>query len=126
MNNDVKNKMKNDFNLSNSDIAELEWKIAKNNESGFNGSCFGMTVSEIMAYQGDLKLSRYGGSDIVNQNTNTSNITSVINFIQVLQSNSEMCQSIRQTPFLRGDYSQTEFISKLSDVAENSNYLVKL
>ena len=126
VNNDVKNKMKKDFNLSNSDIAELDWKIAKNNESGFNGSCFGMTISEIMAYQGDLKLSRYGGSDIVNQNSNTSNMTSVINFIQVLQSNSEMCQSIRQTPFLIGEYPQADFISKLSDVAENSNYLVKL
>lgn len=71
-------------------------------------------------------MSRYGGSDIVNQNTNTSNMTSVINFIQVLQSNSEMCQSIRQTPFLSGGFPQTEFIKKLSDVAANSNYLVKL
>lgn len=126
VNNDVKIKMKNDFNLSNSEIKELEWRIAENNESGFMGSCFGMTVSEIMAYQGGLKLSRYGGSDIVNQNTNTSNMTSVINFIQVLQSNSEMCQSIRQTPFLSGEFPQAEFIKKLSDVAENSNYLVKL
>ena len=126
VNNEVKIKMKNDFNLSNSEIKELEWKIAKNNESGFMGSCFGMTVSEIMAYQGGLKLSRYGGSDIVNRNANTSNMTSVINFIQVLQSNSEMCQSIRQTPFLSGEFPQAEFIKKLGDVAENSNYLVKL
>lgn len=126
VNNDVKIKMKNDFNLSNSEIKELEWKIAKNNESGFMGSCFGMTVSEIMAHQGALKLSRYGGSDIVNQNANTSNMTSVINFIQVLQSNSEMCQSIRQTPFLSGEFPQEEFINKLSDVMVNSNYLVKL
>lgn len=126
VNSDVMNKMEADFNLSNSDIVELKWNIANDNKSGFNGSCFGMTISEIMAYQGDLKLSRYGGYDIVNQNTNTSNMTSVINFIQELQSNSEMCQSIRQTPFLKGSYSQTEFISKLSDVAEDSNYLVKL
>ncbi len=126
VNNDVMNKMKKDFNLSNSDIVELKWNIANDNASGFQGSCFGMTISEIMASQGNLKLSRYGGHDVVNQNTNTSNMTSVINFIQELQSNSEMCQSIRQTPFLRGNYTQKEFISKLSDVAENSNYLVKL
>lgn len=126
VNSDVMNKMKKDFNLSNSDIVELKWNIANDNKSGFSGSCFGMTISEIMAHQGDLKLSRYGGNDIVNKNTNTSNMTSVINFIQELQSNSEMCQSIRQTPFLKGDYSQKEFVSKLSDVATNPNYLVKL
>lgn len=126
VNNDVMNKMKKDFNLSNSDIVELKWNIANDNQSGFSGSCFGMTISEIMAHQGDLKLSRYGGNDIVNKNVNTSNMTSVINFIQELQSNSEMCQSIRQTPFLKGDYSQEEFISKLSDVATNSDYFVKL
>lgn len=126
VNSDVMNKMKKDFNLSNSDIVELKWNIANDNKSGFSGSCFGMTISEIMAHQGDLKLSRDGGNDIVNKNTNTSNMVSVINFIQELQSNSEMCQSIRQTPFLKGYYSQKEFVSKLSDVATNSNYLVKL
>ena len=126
VNSDVMDKMKKDFNLGNSDIVELKWNIANHNKSGFSGSCFGMTISEILAHQGDIKLSRYGGNDIVNKNANTSNMTSVINFIQELQSNSEMCQSIRQTPFLKGDYSQEEFVSKLNDVATNSNYLVKL
>lgn len=126
VNSDVMDKMQKDFNLSNSDIAELKWNIANDNASGFNGSCFGMTISEIMAYQGGLRLSRYGGSDVVNQNANTSDMTSVINFIQELQSNSEMCQSIRQTPFLSGKFPQAEFIRKLRDVAENSDYLVKL
>lgn len=126
VNSDVMNKMKKDFNLSNSDIFALKKKIANDNKSGFKGSCFGMTISEILVHQGELKLSRYGGNDIVNKNANTSNMTSVINFIQELQSNSKMCQSIRQTPFLYGDYTQKEFISKLSDAAANSNYLMKL
>lgn len=126
VNSDVMNKMKKDFDLSNSDIVELKKEIASDNQSGFKGSCFGMTISEILVHQGELKLSRYGGNDIVNKNVNTSNMTSVINFIQELQSNSKMCQSIRQTPFLNGDYTQKEFISKLSDTAANSNYLMKL
>ena len=126
VNSTVMNMMKDDFKLSNSDIYELQNNIKWDNYYGFMGSCFGMTISEILAKQGDLKLSRYGLNDVVYKNSNTSNATSVINFIQELQSNSNFCQSIRQAPFLSGNHTQYEFVEKLESVLKNENKLVKI
>ena len=126
VNSEVMNKMKSDFNLNYSDVYELKQKISQLNYYGWGGSCFGMTVSEIMAKHGDLILSRYGLNNVVNKNTNSGNATSVINFIQTLQSNSRFCQSIRQSPYMSGNYSQSDFIDKLDSVLGNSTEYLKL
>ena len=126
VNSTVFNLMKQDFGLSNSQAYELNQAIMEDNYYGFGGSCFGMTVSEIMVKQGDLRLSRYGGNDVVNKNSNTSNMTSVINFIQELQSVSQYSQIIRQTPFMSGNYSQYDFIDKAESVLTNENIFVKI
>ena len=126
VNSQVMSKMQKDFNLSDSDIYELKWNIHNDNLDGYNGSCYGMTISEILAKQGNIKLSRYGGNDIVYNNSMTSNMTSVINMIQELQLNSKMCQSTRQTPFYDDYFSQKDFIEKLESVLKNNNTIVKL
>ena len=118
--------MKQDFGLTNSQLYELKNAINEDNYYGFQGSCFGMTVSEIMVKHGDLNLTRYGGNSIVNRNSNTSNMTSVINFIQELQSVSGYSQLIRQAPFISGSNSQYDFIDKAESVLSNEKILVKI
>lgn len=126
VNSTVFNLMKQDFGLSNSQAYELKQAIEEGNYYGFGGSCFGMTVSEIMAKQGDISLSRYGGNDNINKNSNTSNMTSVINFIQNLQSVSRCSQVLRQVPFMSGGYSQYDFIDKAESVLTNEAIFVKI
>ena len=126
VNDNVMSKMQSDCGLSDYEIARIKQTIKEDNEGGFGGSCFGMTVSEIMAKQGDLKLSRYGCNDIVNKNSNTSNATSVINFIQELQGISTYNQLVREIPYMSGDHTQYDFIDKLETVLSNENQWVKL
>ncbi len=126
VNSTVFNQLKQDLNMSYSQAYELKQEIEEDSKGSFNGSCFGMTISEIMVKQGDLKLSRYGGNDNVNKNTNTSNMTSLINFIQELQSVSGYSQVIRQAPFMSGGYSQYDFIDKAESVLSNEDCFVKI
>lgn len=126
---DIMNQMTLDYNLNNIDIEELRNNIRRDNLNGFGGSCFGMTVSEILVKQGNLALSRYGGNDIVNKNKNTSKMLSVINFIQELQGNSHMSQGIRQSAIMsstNGNYTQKQYINALSSAVSKNDGFVKV
>lgn len=126
--------MADTFQLTETDKMQLRNGIDKYNAADarnrmFTGSCFGMTVSEILAKQGDLVLSDYGGSDIVYENSYTdSNMTSVINFLQAMQNVGQMGQRLRQAAFLSGEnnFSQSAFISKLEEVLAGGDMLVKI
>ena len=126
VNTTVMNQMKSDFMMDDYDISQLKNKIAKLNENAFGGSCFGMTVSEIMAKQGDLQLSRYGGNDIVYSNSMTSDMKSVINFMQVLQSYGPFTQAIRQAPYYSSSYTQYDYIDRLERILEDNDTFVKI
>ena len=124
----VKAQVKKDFRLGNKDMEELDRNIAEENKYGWGGSCYGMVVSSILARQGNLDLTRYGGQSVVNQNNSASNMISLINFIQVMQNSGSMNQSIRQNATLQGAnlFPQSQFLQTLVSVLENENYLVKL
>ncbi len=126
VNSTIKKKMQNHLNLSNATIADLEENIKDWNADGWGGSCYGMAVSEILVKQGDLKLSDFGGNDVVYKNTNSSNMISLINFIQVMQLNGRFCQSIRQTAHNPNSYTQDSFISKLEETLTTEKSMIKI
>lgn len=126
--NSILNTFKRQFEIDNTELYTMKEKMNYyNSTSGFMGSCYGMTVSEILVKQGFLNLSDYGGSTIVNQNgCSNTKIMSLINAIQLMQNVGDFSQTIRQTPFSRTSFTQSEFISKLEDVLQNNQMFVKI
>lgn len=126
VNSKVFNLMKKDFALSDTQAYELTKNIEKFNADGFGGSCYGMTLSEIYVKQGDINLSNYGGYDTVNKNKSTSDMTSVINFIQDLQGVHGQCEILRESLFISRNSSQYDFIDKIESVLNQGERLVKI
>jgi len=128
----IQEKMKEEFKPENPEkwniwSDEVDRTIAMKSKDKWGGSCFGMTVSQIMVKQGNLDLTKYGGINQVNQNEATENMISVINFIQSLQNNSLVSQTFRQEAFDGGNqHKQPEYIQTLVDVLENENCLVNV
>ncbi|MCQ2514475.1 MAG: fibronectin type III domain-containing protein [Ruminococcus sp.] len=126
VNNKVMKGMRDQFGLSDSDIYQIKQNIEDDNRSGFGGSCYGMTISEILCKQGDLDLTVFGGKKIVNQNSNTSDMTSVINFIQESQGISHILQSYRESAFHSSNFTQKQYIQKLEEVLSKKEIFVKV
>lgn len=123
----VMKQMNKDLGLSYTEVYELNNAIYNSNSTGyFNGACFGMTVSEIMAKNGSLNLANYGGNSVVSKNKNTDDMVSVINYLQAMQSVSSCNQLIRQAPYISGNHSQYDFIDRAESVLQNEKVLVKI
>ena len=127
VNDKVMEKMQVDFGLTDYEIERLKIHIAKRNKEGWKGSCFGMTVSAILAKQGDLKLSNYGCDDVVYQNNPfTSNAMSVINFIHGIRGLYNYQKWLRQSLYMPKSFDQYDYINKIEEVLQNENRLVEL
>lgn len=111
-----------DFELTNTQSYRMRKLIDK--FTAWTGSCYGMVVSEILVKQGDLQLSRYGGHEITYRNSNSDNITSVINFIQQLQSVGNHGQVQKNTQYY--DKSQYDYIDKAEQVLSNEGTFIKI
>ena len=120
--------LKNQFNIDNTDISNMNRKMNdKNASKGFTGSCYGMTVSEMLVKQGFLNLADYGGYSTVNRNSNSNRkIISLINAIQLLQNTGDFSQTLRQTQFSRSSFTQYEFIGRIEDVLQNNRMFLKI
>lgn len=99
----------------------------------WKGSCFGMTLSEILVNQGLLDLSKYGGKNPVHENSyENKKIISFINVVQELQKIGSFSQNSKKQSFIDEDSAtgeksdQYKLISKAENILFNSDKLVMI
>ena len=120
-------KIKEDFELNDIQVKQLKTEINFTKDIGWDGSCFGMTLSEILVNQGLLDLSNYGGDKYVNRNSyENKDIISFINVMQELQNIGRPKQNSRQQSFIDEDSAQYKLISKAEKILFNSDKLVMI
>ena len=94
------------------------------------GMCFGMTVSEIFARKGILKLSEYKLNDIINyndiNNSNTRLVISVIQGIFNTKYGDNYLQNLKLSTFNPVDYKQSDFLRNIETKLTNGNNLVMI
>jgi hypothetical protein len=78
-------KLADEFKFTNIEREIMKIKGKSEFSTKWGGSCFGLSLSEILSKQGDIDLSKYGGNSTVNANTNSNEMLSLINFMQLLQ-----------------------------------------
>lgn len=126
----VLNQVMSDFNITN--VKQIIDPFSSHCNS-FRGSCFGMTVSEILFKQNLLELSDYIDTNKENcksvyQCGNSPEVRSLIGFIHVLQNVGSYGQKIRAAKSIVNDSknttSQSDFISELESKLTNGNRCV--
>lgn len=95
-------------------------------ESNWQGSCYGMTVSELLVKEKTFNLSKYNGNSVVNKNTATKDMISVINFIQVSQLNGDFLQTTRYKNYISSSSSQEDAIKNIESIFAKSNNCVNI
>lgn len=97
-----------------------------NTRADWSGSCFGMTLTQILVRQNMLDLTLFGGEKIVNQNSNTPEMLSLINLFQAAQG-TNFSQTIRQCALLSGPdtVKQDKYIKRLAETLKQGK-LVKV
>lgn len=133
--NDIKNdntiiqKIANKFELSEKQKSDLNAWFTNKYYMG-TGMCFGMTVSEILARKGILKLSEYKLNDIINYNDiNSSNTRLVISVIQGIFNTTygdNYLQNLKLSTFNPVDYKQSDFLRNIETKLTDSNNLVMI
>ena len=115
------------FPMSSSDDALLRETIKYNSgRSEWGGSCFGMTLGEILVKQKILDLTDFGGNAVLNKNENTDEMLSLINLLQAMQG-IRFSQSIRQTTLLSNPDTvpQEKYLKRLEETLQQGR-LVKI
>lgn len=81
-------------------ISNADKEILKRQEKEtFCGSCYGFTMTQLLAFNNQLSIDSYGGKKIVAENTVNTNTTSLINFYQISQSFRSSNQKFRRDSF---------------------------
>ncbi|MBP0974140.1 MAG: dockerin type I repeat-containing protein [Oscillospiraceae bacterium] len=121
-------KLGGDFGLTNVERELLQKNMGNDMQENFGGACFGITISEILAKNKKLDLSRYDADPIVNRNTNTEDMLSLTNFVFELQNIPCMNQIARNTSVNRilDTRTQDEFIRTLESAVCTGDGLVNL
>ena len=81
INTTIYNKLVSENKLSNSD----KKKLKNGMKESWGGSCYGITMTELLAYSKKITLSNYGLNNKTASNKASSNATSLINFYQISQ-----------------------------------------
>lgn len=68
-------------------------------KQSWSGSCYGFTMSELLALHGDLDIQEFGGAQTLAESECTPEITSLINFYQLSQNCSAILQYYRAQAF---------------------------
>lgn len=128
VNNKMLNKLAADCALTNVDKELLRKNMEQDSMGTFGGSCYGITMSEILAKDGRLDLSRYGGQRVVNRNENTEDMLSLANFMYELQNVPCMNQVTRQSAMqeVTQNHTQDEFMRKLEAGVQTGDGLINL
>lgn len=127
INDNILKKFQSIYNLPSKDIdTMLEEMKYDNSDGGFGGSCYGMTTSEMMAKYGTLDVTRFGGNSVINKNSNTSSIISLINCFQYAWSSTDFNQTMRTTLFSRSQSSQADMVKFLESRLKNGDKMVNV
>ncbi|MBR5371001.1 MAG: hypothetical protein IK130_02185 [Oscillospiraceae bacterium] len=115
------------FPMSDSDNALLRETVKYNSSrADWGGSCFGMTLGEILVKQDILDLTDFGGDAVLNRNENTDEMLSLINLLQAMQG-IRFSQSIRQSTLLSNPDTvpQEKYLKRLEETLKEGR-LVKV
>ncbi len=121
-------KLGGDFGLTNVERELLRKNMYDDSQGDFGGSCFGITISEILAKNGKLDLTRYGLDPVVNRNPNSEEALSVANFVYELQNIPCMNQIARNSSVNRvlDAHTQDEFVRTLESAVCSGDGLINL
>lgn len=128
VNSSIMQKAHNYLGLSNVDRISIEDTIEKKTAKKWNGSCYGMTTTQMLVKQNMLNLTDFGGKSIVYNNTNDTNMVSLINYFQDTQNRySAVTQSLRRKEYVNQyNYNQYDVISTLENYLKNNNKMVNI
>lgn len=99
---------------------------SKNNSKGFNGSCYGITTTEMLAKKGYLDLSAYGLNPTVNRNTNSRAAISMINCFQFTYGRSDVSAAARRQMYHASSFTQSDYIDKLDSYLSGGGKMMNL
>lgn len=94
------NRLVKENKLSNKDRDQMVGWMSEE----WGGSCYGLTVTELLVLDKYMDLSDYGGNTSIVSNTATINMTSLINFYQFSQSFDLNNQKFREDSFAVSNY----------------------
>ena len=121
------------FNLDSTVVNHLNKAINTQNmpvkdggRGGWHGSCYGMTMTEMLVKYGYLDLTTYGGNPVVYNNTASDDIISMINCFQYTQSCDQFNAMIRQKAFADISNTNEECIRTLIDHVKDGKSLVNV
>ena len=126
VNDQVMGIMTNELCLSESDYNNLQNNIVGDNYYGWGGSCYGMSVSLILAKEGYLSPTVYYGDAVTSnykpvKGTEQDNVISAINFIQELQGNCSFTSLKSDAINHRSDYTNKQYFEKVEEFFDNNN-----
>ncbi len=134
VNDTVMDTMRSQMCLSDTDYANLQDNIAEGNRKGWGGSCYGMSVTSILAKEGYLNPTLGNGTFVVHDYTPTSatsqdNVISTINFIHNLQCTCSFTDLKDYAYMYHRSYSEKQYFEKAEEFFDNNkgnNSLIQL
>ncbi|MBQ1507392.1 MAG: hypothetical protein IIZ36_03070, partial [Ruminococcus sp.] len=131
----VKEAMAKDFKMTEYDKDRVFSNIDyKTNYETFRGSCYGVSVSSILAKQRLLKLENYTNSSVTSKVLSDKNGTDVCNFVQAMYSYSDFSELTREVTkccwdlswIENGQFTQKNYIDKLNQELKNNDKALTL
>lgn len=125
VNDTVMDTMRNQMCLSDTDYANLQDNIAEGNRKGWGGSCYGMSVTSILAKEGYLNPTLGNGTFVVNDYTPSSatsqdNVISTINFIHNLQCTCSFTDLKDDAYYNHRSYAEKQYFEKAEEFFDNN------